>query len=121
MSVDVTLPWPPSVNTYWRHPNKGALAGRHLISDKGRKYRAIVKWECYDIEQVTGRVGVTIIAHPPDNRRRDLDNILKGVLDGLTHAGVIEDDSMIDALLVVRAEVTAGGCVHVNVKPMEVV
>ncbi|EEZ1618181.1 crossover junction endodeoxyribonuclease, partial [Escherichia coli] len=25
--MKLILPFPPSVNTYWRHPNKGAFAG----------------------------------------------------------------------------------------------
>ena len=30
--MKLILPFPPSVNTYWRHPNKGAFAGKSLIS-----------------------------------------------------------------------------------------
>ncbi|MCM4735376.1 crossover junction endodeoxyribonuclease, partial [Escherichia coli] len=26
--MKLLLPFPPSVNTYWRHPNKGAFAGK---------------------------------------------------------------------------------------------
>ena len=33
--ITLRLPWPPTVNTYW-HPNKGPLAGRHLISEDRR-------------------------------------------------------------------------------------
>ncbi len=36
--MKLTLPFPPSVNSYWRAPNKGALTGKHLISANGRKY-----------------------------------------------------------------------------------
>lgn len=35
--MKLILPFPPSVNTYWRHPNKGAFAGKSLISAAGRK------------------------------------------------------------------------------------
>jgi crossover junction endodeoxyribonuclease RusA len=119
VSLEITLPWPPSTNTYWRHPSKGALAGRHLISDKGRRYRAQVKWEAMDAPHISGRVSVAILASPPDRRRRDLDNILKSLLDSIVHAGVIEDDSLIDALFIVRDEVVEGGKVHVRITSLE--
>ena len=107
----LTLPWPPSVNTYWRHPNKGPLASRHLISEKGRDYRAFVlravKWQAYDLPK--GRLEVSILANPPDARKRDLDNILKSLLDSLAHAGLIEDDGFIDKLSIERGEINRGG------------
>ena len=34
-----TLPFPPSVNSYWRAPSKGPLKGRHLVSETGRKFQ----------------------------------------------------------------------------------
>ncbi|EOX4019030.1 hypothetical protein ACPH7A_000184 [Enterobacter roggenkampii] len=40
--MKLVLPFPPSVNTYWRAPNKGPLKGRHLISEKGRAYQSAV-------------------------------------------------------------------------------
>lgn len=36
---------------------------------------------------------VTLFFHFKDNRRRDLDNYLKFVLDGLTASGIIRDDN----------------------------
>lgn len=111
------LPFPPSLNTYWRHPNKGRLAGRHLISEKGREYRQAVIDEAgrYQLAKLAGRLSVHIDAFPPDNRRRDLDNMMKGLLDGLVHAQVIEDDSLIDRLTIERGFVCKGGKVRVYV------
>lgn len=118
MSLILTLPWPPSVNTYWRHPTTGKLAGRHLISEKGRAYRAQTKQAVWDTEPVMGRVSIAILASPPDRRRRDLDNVLKALLDSLVHAAVIEDDSLIDMLTIVRDSVTDGGSVQVRIEPI---
>lgn len=38
--MKLILPFPPSVNTYWRHPNKGAFVGKSLISEAGRKFQS---------------------------------------------------------------------------------
>lgn len=37
------LPFPPSVNTYWRSPNKGPAKGKHLVSAAGRKFKHAVR------------------------------------------------------------------------------
>jgi len=123
------LPWPPSVNSYWRSPNKGPLAGRTLISEKGRAYRNDVKSAVFALlvdpqtlavapswhalKQV--RLSVALYAHPPDKRRRDLDNLPKAVLDALTHAGVWADDEQIDMLSIQRCEVRKDGVIKVVV------
>ena len=93
----ITLPWPPSVNRYWRHPSTGRLAGRHLISSDGRKYREQVAamTMLQTNAHYAGSLIVDITANRPDNRRRDLDNLLKAILDSLTHAGIWGDDSQI--------------------------
>lgn len=44
----------------------------------------------------TGPVRVGVIVIPPDNRRRDVDNFLKGINDALTRSGLIADDSLIE-------------------------
>lgn len=41
--MKLVLPFPPSVNAYWRAPNKGHLAGRHLISADGNSKAAAYK------------------------------------------------------------------------------
>lgn len=118
--IVVTLPYPPSVNTYWRHPNKGKLAGRSLISQEGREYRAAVAARLLGrCTTMRGRLAVSILLSPPDARRRDLDNALKAVLDALAHAEVYEDDSQIDELSVRRGEITNGGFASVHIRLTE--
>ncbi|QDJ44988.1 RusA family crossover junction endodeoxyribonuclease [Bordetella hinzii] len=117
----LTLPFPPSVNGYWRHPTKGPLAGRHLISAEGREYRQAVQAFVghHQIGRVEGRLSVAIEVFPPDRRKRDLDNLPKGILDSLTHAGVIEDDGHIDSLLIERKGIHKGGMVRVFVTAIQ--
>jgi len=114
------LPWPPSVNTYWRSVViKRAV--RVLISQAGRNYRkaAIEAIGRREAPPLSSRLSVRINAMPPDRRKRDLDNIPKAVLDALTHAGVWEDDSQIDQLLVTRGDVTKGGEIRVSIIELE--
>ena len=110
--LEIDLPWPPSVNHYWRSvPGKGVL-----ISEEGRFYRAEVADQVLIQragKRLAGRLRVNIQAYPPDRRRRDLDNMLKAILDSLTHAGVWLDDQQIDDLRIVRRDL--GGRVVVGV------
>lgn len=107
------LPWPPTVNTYWRR-----VGAKTLISKKGRLYRDVAMDQAWQHDRrgwpLKGRLRVSVTAFPPDRRRRDLDNILKALLDALGHVGLYLDDSQIDRLEVVRTGL--GGVVVVKVE-----
>lgn len=97
--VKLTLPWPPSVNRYWRNVN-----GRTIMAADGRRYREEVLWKTgASSGSFTTPVSVVILAWYPDRRRRDIDNILKAPLDALTHAGIWSDDSLIESLSIRKA------------------
>lgn len=115
--IILDLPYPPTVNTYWRNITKGKLAGRVLISEKGRAYRKTIQELVLEAGRVrvNGRISVAIDAYMPDRRKRDLDNILKALLDSIVHAGVIEDDSLIDRITLTRREVIKGGKVTIAI------
>lgn len=119
--VRLVLPWPPSVNSYWR-----TIPGRKhpIISEVGRQYRDAVHARVI-YYQARGRIGsrramAWLLACPPDRRRRDLDNLCKALLDGLQHARVYDDDEQIDDLRVIRGPVSQspGGAVYVALRPI---
>ena len=69
-----------------------------LISKKGREYRKVVADQVLiqkGAKHYQGKIKMSIEAWRPDERRRDLDNLLKAPLDALTHAGVYLDDHLI--------------------------
>lgn len=114
--IDLTLPWPPSVNSYWR-----TFRGRMIISAKGRDYRKSVLQQIADAtcnKRVEGNLKVTIEAWRPDKRRRDLDNLFKAALDALAHAGVYDDDSQIVDLRIYWAP-TIGGMLKVKIEELK--
>lgn len=113
--ICLTLPWPPSVNHYWRHNQ-----GRTHISAEGKAFRQIVAWRALEqrTKCLSGRLSLTVGAFPPDRRRRDLDNLLKALLDALQAAGCYEDDSQIDRLVVQRMEQRKGGVVELIIEAL---
>ena len=108
--ITFTLPWPPSVNGYWRAINRGSHAAQ-IISERGRAFRSAVVLRfklCPQRVHFAGRVALEITLHCDTRRRYDLDNHAKGICDALTHAGVWDDDSQVDELRLVRGAVDPG-------------
>jgi crossover junction endodeoxyribonuclease RusA len=62
---------------------------------------------------------VDILVFPPDNRRRDLDNVLKAILDSLEDAKVFKDDSLIDDLRVRRMDTFKDGKIEIGIEIIE--
>lgn len=118
--MKLTLPFPPSVNGYWRAPNKGALKGRHLVSEAGRKFRkaafASVVTQLNRIPTpMVGELSVNVVLFPPTKQRRDLDNYLKALFDSLTNAKVWEDDFQIKHMEVSWGPVVPKGSAEITI------
>ena len=120
MNLHLRLPYPPSLNRYYRY-----VDSRVLISKDGRLYRAAVAQACMiqnvglAHEPYTGRIAMLIRTHAPDAKARDLDNVCKSILDSLQDAHVYVNDAQIDDLHIIRgAKVTKPGFIMVDITPM---
>lgn len=105
--LNLFLPYPPSINTYWNFNGS-----RRFLTPKANQFKVKV-FEAFFLSEHKGfqaqRVSVTVHLFPPDKRVRDVDSPLKSLLDALTQAGVFDDDSQVDRLLVVRKQQQKGG------------
>jgi crossover junction endodeoxyribonuclease RusA len=106
------LPYPPSVNTYWK-----SWRGRVVISKEGKKYKDVVKIMTRHVRPTEENVSIRIEVYPPDRRRRDIDNVLKALLDSLNGV-VYHDDSQIHHLEVSKKERQPNGLVIVTAEPV---
>ena len=90
-TISISLPFPPTVNTYWRHVGR-----RTLISKRGRAYKANVAALCLQagMRPLQGDLRVTVVFCPPDRRVRDLDNLWKALLDGMTGRAYFDDSQV---------------------------
>lgn len=117
MTVDLTLPWPPSTNTLWRNVRIGNRQAT-LLSEKGREFFDAAAYEVIrqrDGVRLNGRVACEITLHAPNRRSIDIDNRIKAVLDAITKGALWVDDSQVDVLVVQRGEVRRNGCAAVRV------
>lgn len=99
-AVRIELPMPPSLWNLYR--------GNGARRSKTKEYRAWITeagWMLVQQRNVGGRfkrfagdVEVTVRAYREGNKGRDLDNILKAILDLLTSTGTIADDKHVVAI-----------------------
>lgn len=115
-TLRIELPYPPSINHYWRR-----VGSKTLISKEGRRYREAVAAICQEQRIAFGDapLSLSIIAHPPDRRRRDLDNLLKAPLDAMQAAGVYQDDYQIEVIHLERGECVRNGSLIVEIQPSQ--
>lgn len=111
--LQLELPYPPSINHYWRR-----VGPRTLISREGRRFRRDVTaiLSAMEIEPLAGPLVVEVEVFPPDNRRRDIDNVQKALLDALEHGGAYGDDSQIVKLTIQKGPAVDGGRTLVKIR-----
>jgi len=111
----ITLPW----------PDKGLSPNARLHRMAVAGLRKAYRWHCAMAFIERGGRGtgaahqhLDIIFHPPDRRRRDLDNMLSSIKSGLDGiADVIGVDDSLWSLTISRGMVVKGGMVAVIIMP----
>ena len=93
---EAILPWPVSVNALYR-----ARGRRVYVSARGKAFKKACGIIFAGTKMVyeTERVWLDIEVHPPDNRRRDISNLIKIVEDALPW---FRDDSQVDEIKIKR-------------------
>jgi crossover junction endodeoxyribonuclease RusA len=111
-TIKLKLPYPPTVNHYW-----GQLGSKKFLGKKGKEFREAVFLCSLNARKgvLNERLHMEVYLYPPDKRKRDVDNVLKPLLDALEHANVYENDSQIDKLCVTRMEVAKDGYCEVTI------
>lgn len=111
------LPFPPSINSYYRVFNN-----RILLSAEGRKYKKAVR----EYVMLLGlkplkdaKLKIEMFLQPRDKRKIDIDNRIKSVLDALQDAGLFDDDFQIDELTIRRGTPVEGGRLFVKIEEVE--
>jgi crossover junction endodeoxyribonuclease RusA len=91
------------------------------LTARGKQYRVDTLLAVFACNRgaprpMTGKLRVSILANPPDQRARDLDNLLKAPLDALAKAGVYADDMQVDELTIKRGEVMKLGQLVIEIE-----
>lgn len=126
--IRATIPYPPSVNKYWR-----TVYSKKVNPRTGNKKKSVIKTKesanyifsvtlllrSLKLPRITGeRFRLELTIFPPDNKKRDIDNICKAVLDVLQCAGIYQDDFSVYQLYVERKEVRPKGEIEFVLKTL---
>lgn len=94
--------------------------GNTYLTKAALAYYSQVAWVIKSSGLMLGledRLTVEVDIYPPDKRRRDLSNVIKVVEDACTKAGLWQDDSQIDRLVLQRMPSMKGGAIALRVAP----
>jgi crossover junction endodeoxyribonuclease RusA len=122
--IELILPYPPSVNHYknigrLKTTKTGKMYQERINSPETMYYYVTVMNICrrQGVKSFDSAIlDVTLHLFMPDNRKRDIDNPCKVLLDSLVKAQVILDDSQIHKLTIERKSNFERGKVHVFIK-----
>lgn len=110
----MNIPWPPSILS---PNNRSHWAKKH-------KHKSKYKSDCYYLAKqntptLDNNISLAITFHPPDNRKRDMDNMLASIkagLDGIAQAWGVDDSRF--RLTLQIGEVVKNGTIRIETEPV---
>lgn len=112
---------PPSINRIWRknaRSNKGVYRSPEYIAWLKAAWVEVVQQKP---GKVKGPYRLIVRAGRPDNRKRDIGNLEKGLSDFLQGQGIVEDDSLATQIDMAWGSDVVPGRVHITIIPDEAV
>lgn len=126
--IEISLPWPPSVNHYkkmggFSRTVDGKLYQRRVNTNQTKQFyfdvwvlaKSLFGAQGSKFHSSDAIVEVALRMWPPHTKRFDIDNFCKVTLDSLVRAKVIKDDSNIHRLVVEKMSMIAGGRIDVKI------
>lgn len=111
--VNVTLPFPPSANRYWRKTK----LGRVYVSTDAKQYRDEVWALTIQKPRLTGDVALVLRFYRP-RKSGDLDNRIKILVDAL-QLNCLQDDSQVAEIHAYRYEDKQNPRVEVEIATLD--
>lgn len=109
LTLCANLPWPPSVNNYYSRSKYGVYLKPKVHIFRKKVWEALINHKRFN----NLKVELHIKLFPPTQRKYDIDNSLKALLDALQFSKIIDDDSQILRLFVEKLEVVKIGKVEI--------
>lgn len=110
--IELVLPYPTSANDLWERTRTGMRKSdsyKKWLRDAG--YLANAQHQ----RRIQGPYKLSLQAVRPDNKCRDIDNLIKGCSDLLVSIHLVDDDSLCE--MVSARWVTTGDGITVRVEP----
>ncbi len=109
--IKLEFPYPPSINHYYSYSH-----GRPVLTQDAKAFRHAVRKIIAGqrLKPFMGPLAIRIEMYPPDQRRRDCDNVQKSVLDAMQLGGLFWDDSQVVWLLTVKRSSRVEGGIKVQ-------
>lgn len=116
----IRLPYPPSLNKMYTNRKSD---GRRLLTKKARNwieeayYILYSDFKCvkYSNRPLLGPIIFTLNIYPPDNRKRDISNLIKIVEDVFVKTKYVIDDRQTAIVNVRKCEIVKNGYVEASV------
>jgi crossover junction endodeoxyribonuclease RusA len=128
--IELILPWPPSVNTYKKvgaltTTRNGKLYQTRVNTQETKDFYYYVwlkirelNWFKRKMKPIETTLEATIHLYPPDCKKRDIDNVIKPLLDSLVKGQLIKDDSQFSRLLIERCSIIDKGQVIIKIQEL---